>query len=310
VTAPRVSVVIPTRNGAATLPRWLDRIERQEVSGGLEIVAVDSGSTDGTLDLLSPKVTTLLRVALDDFNHGATRNLAIARARGTLVVLTVQDALPETDGFLAALTAPFADDPAVAGTVARQLPAEGASPLARHYLSLWPAAAEATWRSRLDGGDRELAALTPHERLHRAVFDNVASCLRRSTWERHPFRPTLIAEDLAWGLEVLLSGHTIHYVPQAVVRHSHDRPAAYELARTRLVHARLHALFGLETIPTAAHLMRAMAGSALLHARLTWRHPAHWARAAALAVVWPLGQYLGARDARAGRVWRPPGAIV
>ncbi len=305
MSAPAISVVVPTRNGAATLPAWLDAIERQQVVGGVEIVAVDSGSTDGTLDLLTSRVTTLLRVASEAFDHGTTRNLAVARARGALVVLTVQDAVPASDAFLAALTAPFVTADTLAGTVARQVPAEGASPLARHYLSLWPAAGAEAWESRLAGGADEWARLTPDERLRRCVFDNVASCLRRAVWERYPFRSTPIAEDLAWGRDVLLAGHTIRYVPDAVVRHSHDRSAAYEYARTRVLHARLHALVGLQTLPSGTALARAIAGTLALHARLAWRHPSAWPRAAALAAAWPAGQYLGGSDGTHGRTWRP-----
>lgn len=304
MSAPRISVVVPTLNGAATLPAWLDAIARQEVAGGVEVVAVDSGSTDGTLDLLASRVSALLRVTADEFDHGATRNLAIAHARGTLVVLTVQDAMPVGTAWLDALTRPFDTDLSLAGTVARQLPRADASAITRHYLAMWPAAAAAPWISRLSSA-AEFEALPPAARLRRCVFDNVASCVRRSVWERHPFVPTAIAEDLAWAREVLLAGHAIAYVPDAVVVHSHDRPPAYEFARTRLVHARLQTLFGLQTIPTWPVLVRAIAGSAVRLARLEWRHPAQWARAAGLAAAWPTAQFLGARDALAAQPWRP-----
>jgi rhamnosyltransferase len=304
VSAPRISVVVPTLNGAATLPAWLAAIERQQVAGGVEIVAVDSGSTDGTLDLLTSRVATLLRVAPADFDHGATRNLAIASARGALVVLAVQDAVPLDADYLDRLTRPFDVDPAVAGTVARQIASDGASAITRHYLTMWPAASAAPWTSRLSSA-AEFERLTPAERLRRCVFDNVASCLRRSVWQRHPFVATPIAEDLAWARDVLLAGHAITYVPEAVVVHSHDRSPAYEFARTRVVHARLQALFGLRTIPSWPLLVRAVAVSATAHARLEWRRPRQWARAAGLAAAWPTAQYLGARDALSGRAWRP-----
>jgi rhamnosyltransferase len=302
--SPRISVVIPTLNGAATLPALLEAIECQHVPGGVEVVAVDSGSSDGTLDLLTSRVAALLRVAADDFNHGATRNLAIGRARGSLVVLTVQDALPVAATWLDTLTRPFDREPSLAATVARQVPRQEASALTRHYLAMWPAASSLPWTSRVTSTE-EFEALPAAERLTRCVVDSVASCLRRAVWERHPFVPTPIAEDLAWARAVLLAGHTIAHVPEAVVVHSHDRSPAYEFARTRVVHARLHALFGLQTIPTWPLLLRAVTASVALHARLEWQHPGQWARAAGLAAAWPAAQFLGARDAIAGRDWRP-----
>src|SRR5256885_445805 len=83
----------------------------------------------------------------------------------------------------------------------------------------------------------------------------------RSIWERPPFGSTPIAEDLEWAREVLLAGHRLAYVPRAVVVHSHDRSARYELARTYLLHRRLFELFQLRTIPDVPSLARAVAAS-------------------------------------------------
>ena len=57
------------------------------------------------------------------------------------------------------------------------------------------------------------------------VVDNVCAAIRRSVWTAIPFRSTPIAEDVEWGREVLLAGHGLAYVPDAVVEHSHDRSA-------------------------------------------------------------------------------------
>ncbi len=147
--------------------------------------------------------------------------------------------------------------------------------------------------------------MSPAERHRVCAFDNVCSCVRLSVWRAHPFRATPIAEDLEWAREVLLAGHRLAYVPDAVVWHSHERTARYELQRTYLVHQRLQALFGLSTIPTAGSLVRAVAATLAAHVRVSidgnHRRARGLARATALAVALPLGQYLGARAAREGR---------
>ena len=130
---PKYSVVIPTRNGAATLPALLDALRAQRTIGTLEIIAVDSGSTDGTIELLQPQVHSLIRISPREFDHGLTRNLAVARARGEFVVLLVQDALPVGNMFLESLAAPLARDAKVAGTFrAAAAPARGQ----RHHAPL------------------------------------------------------------------------------------------------------------------------------------------------------------------------------
>ena len=296
----RFSIVIPTRNGAASLPALLDSIWSQRTAGSLEIIAVDSGSSDATLDVLAQKAANVIEVEPSTFDHGATRNLAIARARGELIVLLVQDARLADENCLEALARPFATDTRLAGTFARQLTHPDASALTRHYHRRWSASGTAGRRADLGDGQGRLESMSPAERLALCTFDNVASCIRRSVWEQCPFKPTPIAEDLEWAKDVLLRGYSLAFVPEAVIEHSHERSAAYEYARTRLLHARLYDLFGLQTIPTLPFLALAIASSAARHLAVEWRRPAQWPRAAALAVAWPLGQYVGARRASRG----------
>ena len=82
--------------------------------------------------------------------------------------------------------------------------------------------------------------------------------------------------------------------------HSHDRSPRYEFDRTRLLHERLNTLFGVQTIPTKRLLVRAVMSSLVRHLRCERHTREEWKRASALALAWPLGQYLGARRAQAG----------
>ena len=295
MTAGTLSVVIPTKNGAETLPALLDSLERQKLDLTAEIIVVDSGSTDGTLDIARGRVDRLIGVPPDEFDHGLTRNLGIESSRGDLIVLIVQDAVPASDTLLQALAAPLLSDPQVAGSFARQRPHSDASALTREYLARWVAASD-TGRTVEVGGPTAFDALTPTDRFERCAFDNVCSCVRRTVWESVPFRSTPIAEDLAWAKEVLLAGQRLVYAPEAVVVHSHDRSIGYELSRTRLVHRQLFELFGLRTIPSVPALVRAVLSTMPLHVRLEGPNPTRLPRAAGLAVAWPLGQYLGGRD--------------
>jgi rhamnosyltransferase len=310
---PKYSVVIPTRNGAATLPALLGALRSQRTTGALEIVAVDSGSTDGTIELLQSHVQALIRISPEEFDHGLTRNLGVARARGEFVVLLVQDALPVGNMFLESLSAPLVRDGRVAGSFARQQPRPEASAITRHYLDNWIASTAEPRTSALAEGQAQMDAMTPKARLLFCAFDNVASCIRRSIWEQRPFKSTPIAEDLAWSLDVLRAGYSIAFAPNALVIHSHNRGAVYEYRRTRVLHEQLFELFGLQTIPAIPALIRAIAASSLSHARLELRSPGQWARALALAVAFPLGQYVGGRravrrdDARRTRL--PPGTV-
>jgi rhamnosyltransferase len=302
-----VSIVLLTRDGAATLPAVLDGIAAQETGFPVEVVAVDSGSSDGTLEILKPRVDRLIRIRPEEFNHGLTRNLGIRHAHGDLVVLLVQDAVPASARWLAELTRPLRADPRLAGSYARQVVRPDASAITRHHLGNWVATA-ATPRTTFVRAEQFLR-LPPGERFLSCVFDDVCSCVRRSAWERFPFPATPIAEDLEWARDVLLAGYGLAYVPEAAVLHSHERSARYEFKRTLLVHQRLRALFGFRMVPSPVHLVGAVALTLATHVRLLLRGPAgprSWpaevGRGLALAVLWPLGQYLGALAADRG--WR------
>ena len=301
---PHVSVVIPTFNAGVVLEEVLCGIESQDHGVQPEVIAIDSGSTDGTLDRLARHRTTVLTVPPGRFNHGETRNTALAQVRGDFAVLLVQDAIPASRTWLSALLEPLLSDATVAGSFARQVPAPRASNITSHYLSLWIAAGE---QPRMAGPltREEFDGMSPADRHAICAFDNVCSCIRMAAWQRHPFRRTPIAEDLEWARDVLLAGCRLAYAPAAVVHHSHERTVRYELQRTYLVHQRLQELFGLSTIPTFGALVRSVAATVPANARIASREKAARAQAvlrgAALGVAMPLGQYLGARSARQGR---------
>jgi rhamnosyltransferase len=297
-----VSVVIPTLDGADTLPGVLDALERQRAPFAFEVVAVDSGSRDGTLELLRERPLRLCEIPPQDFDHGETRNLAVRLARGDPVVLLTQDARPCGEGFLASLVAPFADR-RVAGVYGRQVPRPDCDVVTRRQLESWLTGRSAPARAELAG--RSWEGLSPLERFELCTFDNVCSAIRRAAWEEVPFPRTSFGEDLGWGREVIRRGWQIAYQPLAAVEHSHRRSLLYEWRRTRACHARLYELFGLATVPRARHVLRAVLANWRSDLPYVWRHAPggserlrQLGRIGGLSVVGPLAQYLGARDAR------------
>ena len=301
---PGASVLILTWNGMVTLPGAIDALRKQRFATDYELVAVDSGSTDGTLALLERHADRVLQVRPEAFQHGDTRNLGVEACRGERVALLVQDAVPAGADWLERLVAPL-DEAGVAGASSRQQARADARAITRRSLERWVAAAPSSRRTSLDVATYD--RLTPAERLERCAFDNVSSALDKDVWREHPFPSRVIAEDLAWAKEVLLAGYSLAYAADSLVTHSHDRGLRYELARTRQLHEQLHHLFGMEAIGSVEALLRAVAktlpehlrclGEDIRSGRAPWRD---LLRVPGLAVAWPLGQYLGARRARLG----------
>jgi len=226
VTGPRASVVIPAKNEVRNIRRCLDAVYAQRYPEGFEVVVIDSGSTDGTLEVLAGYPVQVIRIPPDEFNHGGTRNLGARRSRGEFIVFLTADAFPSDECWLANLVGPFDVEPDVAGCFGRHVAHADAGPVDAwkmdlHFASFGPDV-------RVFRLDRE------HEDEHRRLewmydfFSDNNSALRRSVWEQHPLPIVDMAEDQHWAKMIMRLGYAKAYVPNAVVAHSHSyRPAQW-----------------------------------------------------------------------------------
>jgi rhamnosyltransferase len=241
----QVSVVIPTHNAGIRFEQTLAALAAQDMPVPYEIVVIDSGSHDGTLERCAAHGVRVLTVSPAQFGHGRTRNQAIATCHGLYVALTVQDAVPTDAHWLARLVSALDDNPQAAGAYARCLPHPDAGLIARWmvehgYQSMYP-------EGRVE---QRIANRTVFESLSReakrqvCAFDNVGSLIRRAVWQRFPFRDVNYAEDLAWGYDVLGAGYTLIYEPSASIYHSHERSLGYELRRAYVDRQALARLLG------------------------------------------------------------------
>jgi len=227
---PFLSVIIPTRNAGPFLAALLEAVQAQQVPGDVEIIVIDSQSQDGTPDLARQFGARLLSVSSRRFNHGRTRNQALEADGGEFVAMTVQDALPTDEHWLARLLAPLLEKPQVAGSYGLQDAPPEASLLARTRSAMWREAHAAPALKSLAGPDA-FWEMAPTERLELIGFDDVTSCLRRSVWQKLPLPEYNFGEDMAWARNALLQGHQIAFVPEARVWHAHERGWWYELRR-------------------------------------------------------------------------------
>lgn len=206
-----VSAIIPVLNGAGTLRPLLRALVREK-NRPLEIVAVDSGSRDGSADLLRDAGAKVLDLGGKVFGHGTARNRAASASTGRVLLFLTQDVEPTGDGWLEPLLKAL-EEPGVAGAFGRQLP-RGASPeeafLAGVNYGPTP--------RRIRAAD--LATFGPGATL----FSNAFGTVRREVWERLPFPDIIMSEDQAWAMAALRAGHEIRYAPEAAVYHGHAFP--------------------------------------------------------------------------------------
>ncbi|MDP6978291.1 MAG: glycosyltransferase [Myxococcota bacterium] len=228
------SIVIPTRNAGPGFAPLLDVLAK---SGAAEVLVVDSGSSDDTVRIARERDVRVHAIAPDEFGHGRTRNLGASLVDSPLVAFLSQDALPLEPTFLQALAAPFADA-VVAGSYARVVPREDASPLVVRRVERDPCF-DGQPRDQRIGDPRDFERMSHHEQRVACAFNNVASCVRRDLLVDFPFPDVVFGEDLAWSHQVMRAGWTIAFRPRACVVHSHP----FRFAQTRersLQDARLH----------------------------------------------------------------------
>jgi glycosyltransferase involved in cell wall biosynthesis len=215
-----VTIALPVRDGGPLLGEVLAAVRAQELDQPVELLVIDSGSTDGSPDLARRHGARVVEIAPGEFSHGGTRNRLMELASGDHVAFLTQDSQPAHPGWLAALLRGFALAEDVALVFGPQRPRPDASPMVRRELTELFARFGG---ERVDRGD---VALGPE-----TFFSSANGAVARWAWERVPFRPVAYAEDQVLARDVLAAGLAKAYVPEAEVIHSHDLPPLGALRR-------------------------------------------------------------------------------
>lgn len=305
----KVSVVIPTLNAGPGFEKTLGKLAAQEGDFERELIVIDSGSEDGTVELARRYGARVHQISRSEFNHGATRDLGVSLSGGEYVAFIVQDAVPLDERWLVTMVEDLERDGRVAGVYGRQIPRPEAGILTRVLVNSL-AAASLERREQFVERPGQYREMPPRKRRQLAAFDNVSSCLRRSVWGELPFEKADFGEDIRWGKKVVEAGYKIVYEPRSAVFHSHERGAIYNLRRYYVDQRVLLELFGIKGVPNLRRLTRAIIRASLRLYRLLRQDEEGASRGrlglALLAVRYALpsqiGAYLGARSGAIARL--------
>lgn len=222
-----VSVVIPVRNGAPEIRACIEGILAQ-AAPPREIIAIDSGSTDETPDIIReyPRVS-LVRIPREEFNHADTRNFGARLASSNFVLMTVSDARPVSSTWIVNLVAGMTDD-RVAGVCGAQV-----VPHERDKNPVeWFRPQSSPVMSRYQFNDSSgFLALSGEEKRRICAWDNVTALYRREVLLEIPFPKTAFGEDLLWAREAIIAGWALVYNPKARVFHYHDETEEFAFKR-------------------------------------------------------------------------------
>lgn len=252
-----ISVVIPTKNGGPLFGRVLESVLHQRVPGDLEVLVVDSGSTDETLDIVRrhPQVR-LIQIPPQEFGHGKTRNFAVSETSGEFIAMITQDALPVSDEWLVKMSEPLQTNPKVAGVFGRHLAYPEASVFTRNELVAHFEGFKAQPLVELDSQERYANDEGYRQFLY--FFSDNNAMLRRSAWEQIPYPEVDFAEDQAWARLIIEAGHQKAYAHDGCVYHSHEYGLMERLQRSFDESYALRRLFDYKGGTSIQHAVRSL----------------------------------------------------
>jgi glycosyltransferase involved in cell wall biosynthesis len=230
--ATKVSVVIPTKNAASEdFESCLRGITQQKGLKELEIIVVDSGSSDDTVEIAKSYGAKIFSIPPEQFDHGATRNYGGDHASGELLVFTVHDAVPASDDLFYVMAQMLLSDPKLAAVSVRQIPRSNADLFA--CWQIWNHYQYVGCETRISDIEdpKKVDAMSIQELRRAAGLDDVCSMHRKSIWDKLKYRPTDFAEDLEYGIRCLKAKYKIGFLGDRAIIHSHNRPAFYHLSK-------------------------------------------------------------------------------
>lgn len=199
---PKLSIIIRSYNEEQHIGRLLHGIEMQGLPPH-EVILVDSGSTDRTVQIAEKYGVQVVHIPKTEFSFGRALNRGCAVATGEILVFASAHVYPLRGDWLEQLTAPFAD-PEIVLCYGRQT-GNGVTRFSEHQV---------------------FKSWFPTQSISRQThtFCNNANCaIRQSWWERHHYNETLTGlEDLAWAKTARAAGGQIAYSAEAIIAHVHQ----------------------------------------------------------------------------------------
>lgn len=201
----KTSIIMRSHNDMPLISETLGMLACQ--TQPFELLALDNGSTDGTLEELRKHTDRVVNIPRGQYVPGRVLNRGMTESTGALVAFLNSDCTPQNDRWLETLIGGF-EDKTVAAVFGRQIPRPDCHPL--HAKDT-----DATYG---DGRQQE---------RWKHCFSMASSAIRRSVWESMPFDEDLqYSEDIDWTWRARGQGYQIRYVPDSVVFHSHNYSVA------------------------------------------------------------------------------------
>lgn len=221
-----ITIVIPTYNGEDYLDDIIKAIFKQDIDMEYDLLIIDSGSTDGTLDIIRRHMKKKNDIRLhvipnNEFGHGKTRQLAATLANGEYIVYLSHDAIPAHNRWLYEMVRPMVLSPKIVGVMGRQTPRANCPPLLKYDIIRTFAQFGPEYGVTIFYKDDFIKDQATYDVVR--FYSDVNSATRRSVLLGDiPYRDVKYAEDQLFGEDILEAGLIKAYSPRGLVVHSND----------------------------------------------------------------------------------------
>jgi glycosyltransferase involved in cell wall biosynthesis len=196
------SIVIRAYNEDKHIGRLLEGIRHQTLKD-VEIILVDSGSTDSTVSIAESFGAKVVYIQPREFTFGRSLNFGVRAASRELIVIASAHVYPVYPDWLETLLRPFADSN-VALTYGKQRGPDFAKFSEQQIFHQWYP------------DESNLKQST-------AFCNNANAAIRKSLWEKNPYDEDITGlEDLAWAKWAKEANYDIAYVAEAEIIHVHN----------------------------------------------------------------------------------------
>lgn len=267
----KASIIIPTKNPGSNFQRVIEAILSQHVDFDYEVVVIDSGSSDGTVEyvrsLKDPKIR-LHTIESSQYGHGRTRNLGIEMTSGEYAVLITHDALPANNFWLKCMIAVADSDLEIAGVFGRHVAYPEAdiytkNELIGHFEGLKAFSLVSMGDPVRYWNDQGLRQI-----LH--FFSDNNALVRRSVWKKIPYPDVDFAEDQQWAKLIIEAGYKKAYAYNAVVYHSHQYNLLERMKRSFDESYAFKRYFGYDLCPSFGRFFYSWLGLSYVDLKKAW----------------------------------------
>ncbi len=274
----KVTVIVRTFNCDWVIDQSLSSIQGQK-GVDIELIIVDSGSSDNTLEMIKEYKHTFIAIAPGTYFPGRVLNHAVSKAQTEIIVFINSDVVLLDEYAIYNLIEPLIEKGECAGSFGRQIVRPEADLTVRNeYKQAFP----------------------KHENNPEWMHYSLPiAAMKKSIWEKLPFyTDSWGSEDTHWGINAKREGYEITYVPQAIAMHSHNYTLK-QLASRRRIEGEADVYIYPNKTHSILHMLKSFAGTfartSLEHIKAFKIHKIPYLFINRIVYVW--FYYAGFRDA-------------